>query len=167
MCSLQCRSPVLLPGQDNAVWEGSKTPSQLVIQILHKPCCSCRSVVPFILHLSISVSAHTKVLSAPAGCKGMRWTGLEVSVTQHKAIAAGGKHKGKFMAVLCCWQLPPQLAGAEGEVDKIYQVEPVASVISFCCVTFPGCGGADKAKLSHAEAYFYYCLLLACAPVLC
>lgn len=28
----------------------------------------------------------------------MRWTGLEVSVTQHKAIAAGGKHKGPTSA---------------------------------------------------------------------
>lgn len=98
MCSLQCRSPFLLAGQDNAVGEGSKTQSLFVIQILYKPCCCCSSVVPFILWLGISVSAHTKNFSAPAGCKGMRWTRLPMSVTQHKAIAARRKHKGPTSA---------------------------------------------------------------------
>lgn len=50
------------------------------------------------------------------------------------------------MAVLCYWQLPPQLADAEGEDDKIYQVEPVASVTSFWGMTFPTHGGTDKGK---------------------
>lgn len=92
---LQCRSSVLLAGQDDAVWEGSKKQSLFVIQILYKPCCSWRSVVPFILWSGyFSVSSHRAVrVSASTGHTGMTRTGLEVSVTQHRAMAAGRKHK--------------------------------------------------------------------------
>lgn len=98
VCSLHCRSPALLAGQDNAAWEGSKTQSLFVIQILYEPHCGWRSVVPFILWSGhISVSSHNEAFSSHRrqGNEMDRAGGM--SVTQHKAIAVR-KHKGPTSA---------------------------------------------------------------------
>lgn len=87
-CSLQCKSLAMLTGQGSVA---RRKQNPFVTQILSEPSsqkgCGWPEICRALCGAAVSVSAHTKRLSALARGTEMRSAGLVVPLAQHKAVA--------------------------------------------------------------------------------